>query len=413
MKTYLVGGAVRDQLLGYPVHERDWVVVGGTPNDLLSQGYQQVGRDFPVFLHPKTREEYALARTERKLGPGYYGFQCDCDPTVTLEEDLARRDLTINAMAMDTSGQLIDPYHGLQDLETKKLRHVSQAFVEDPVRVLRVARFAARYHHLGFTIANETRALMYAMVRQGELEHLVPERVWQEWHGSLHEQNPELFISTLRACDALRVILPELDRLFGMPNPRTQHPEVDTGIHTLMALKQAVTLTKDPLVRFATLLHDVGKACTNMTQWPLQQDHDVLGLPVIDAMCQRLRIPANYRKFAWLVAKFHLIIHQIRTLDANTLVSVLEHTDAFRRPQLFHNMLMVCEADSRGRPGDRVYSQTSLWHHVLTECGNISVKSLMKQGLIEPGSKGDVIKSSLHQHRVARVELIIQEHYEK
>ncbi len=403
MKVYLVGGAVRDQLLGYPVNERDWVVVGETPQTLLNQGYQQVGRDFPVFLHPDTREEYALARTERKSAPGYYGFICDFNPGVTLNDDLARRDLTINAIAMDADGQLIDPYHGMDDLRAKVLRHVSPAFVEDPVRVLRVARFIARYHHLGFTLANETRVLMYTMVRNGELAHLVAERVWQELLGSLQEKNPELFICTLRACDALRVVLPELERLFGAPNPRRYHPEVDSGVHTLLALSQAVQLSDDPMVRFATLVHDLGKARTPISAWPSQRGHEELGLPMIDALCQRLRIPVNYRKFALMVSRFHLNIHRLRELRADTIVHIFERTDAFRRPQLFEKLLTVCEADARGRTLKTDYQQAQRWLHLLSECRKVTVKSLIEQGLIGQQSEGEAIKLSLHQHRVTCV----------
>lgn len=407
MKVYLVGGAVRDQLLGYPVHERDWVVVGETPERLLEQGFQQVGRDFPVFLHPKTREEYALARTERKSAPGYYGFTCDFKSDVTLKDDLARRDLTINAMAMDADGHLIDPYHGSDDLRAKLLRHVSPAFVDDPVRVLRVARFIARYHHLGFTLANETRVLMYTMVRNGELAHLVAERVWQELLGSLHEKNPEMFIYTLRSCDALRVVLPELECLFGVPNPRLEHPEVDSGVHTLLALSQAVALSDDPMIRFATLVHDLGKGCTPITAWPALRGHDQLGLPVIEALCQRLRVPANYRKFALMVSRFHLMIHRVSELRADTIVNILERTDAFRRPQLFEKLVTVCESDSRGRALKTDYQQTKVWLHLLSECCKVSAKSLIEKGLIERQSEGEAIKLSLHQHRVGRVKHIL------
>ena len=349
MKTYLVGGAVRDQLLGYPIKERDWVVVGATPEILLAQGFQQVGKDFPVFLHPISREEYALARTERKHAPGYYGFQCNFNPEVSLEEDLARRDLTINAMAMNDDGQLIDPYNGLSDLNKKILRHVSNAFIDDPVRVLRVARFAARYYHLGFRLAKETRFLMYKMVQNGELMHLVAERVWQEWQRSLEEKNPEIFIYTLRSCGALRVILPELDRLFGVPSWRRYHNEIDTGVHTLMALCQAVTLSNDPVVRFASIMHDLGKGVTPMQGWPAQHGHEELGVDVILHLCKRLRVPDKYKQLAILVSRYHLNIHRLETLRSDTIVTILERADAFRRPILFENLLLACEADSKGR----------------------------------------------------------------
>lgn len=402
MKIYLVGGAVRDQLLDYPVKEHDWVVVGATPMQMIEQGYQQVGRDFPVFLHPQTHEEYALARTERKMGPGYYGFDCDFNPKVSLEDDLARRDLTINAMARDNKGRLIDPYHGQEDLQAKLLRHVSPAFVEDPVRVLRVARFAARYAHLGFKLADETRQLMYAMVKRGELQHLVAERVWQEFFRSLQEQNPELFISTLRSCGALQVVLPEIDALFGVPNPSHYHPEIDSGIHTVMVLCAAAALTYDPMLRFAALTHDLGKACTPMGEWPSHHGHEERGLAVIDKLCQRLRIPVDYRKFALMVARFHLKIHRLYELRANTIVHTLEQTDAFRRRPLFEKLLVVCEADAQGTGRQIDYKQARDWIKILNECEKITAQSLINQGL-----KGEAIKLGLHQRRIACVEPII------
>lgn len=402
MKVYLVGGAVRDQLLGYPIKERDWVVVGATPKQMEQQGFQQVGRDFPVFLHPRTKEEYALARTERKSAPGYYGFTCDFNSSVTLEEDLRRRDLTINAMALDEKGQLIDPYNGQADLHAKILRHVSEAFIEDPVRVLRIARFAARYQHLGFKLADETRLLMHAMVRRGELNYLVAERVWQEWQRSLDEKNPETFITTLRACGALKVVLPEIDALFGIPNTRYYHSEVDSGIHSLMVLQAAVELSADPMIRFAALVHDLGKAATPMNEWPKHHGHEERGVVIIDKLCQRLRIPADYRKFAMTVSRFHLNIHRLFELRAGTVVKIFERTDAFRRPQLFANLLLVCEADAQGC-GKRVdYKQAALWSTLQEECAKISAKQL-----IEAGHQGEAIKEHLHQQRVACVDRIL------
>ncbi|MBA2709928.1 MAG: multifunctional CCA addition/repair protein [Tatlockia sp.] len=402
MKIYLVGGAVRDKLLGYPVQERDWVVVGATPEQLLKQGYQQVGRDFPVFLHPKTKEEYALARTERKSAPGYYGFQCDFNQNISLEDDLLRRDLTINAMAEDEKGQLIDPYNGYLDLQSKILRHVSPAFSEDPVRVLRIARFAARYHHLGFTLADETRALMYKMVKQGELEHLVSERVWQEWQRSLEEKNPEIFIHILRSCGALTIILPEIDLLFGIPNPPNHHPEIDSGVHSLLVLQAAAEISKDPMVRFAALVHDLGKAATPSFKWPKHYGHEELGVPIIESLCKRLRIPADYRKFAVLVSRFHLNIHRLFELKATTIVKILDQTDAFRRPALFEKLLLACEADSQGRGKKIDYQQASQWLYVQRECAKVSA-----QILIEQGYQGEAIKEALHQRRVACVQLIL------
>ncbi|WP_028388665.1 multifunctional CCA addition/repair protein [Legionella fairfieldensis] len=401
MKVYLVGGAVRDQLLGYPVKEKDWVVVGATLKQMRDQGYRQVGRDFPVFLHPKTQEEYALARTERKSAPGYYGFVCDYDPHVTLEDDLKRRDLTINAIAMDEQGQLIDPYQGQMDLQKKILRHVSSSFVEDPVRVLRVARFAARYHHLGFKVADETRSLMYNMVRHGELAHLVAERVWQEWQRSLTEKNPEVFISTLRMCDALKIVLPEMDALFGVPNSRRYHPEVDSGIHSLLALQAATRLSDDPMVRFAALLHDLGKAATPMQEWPKHHGHEERGITIIENLSERLRVPSEYRKFAVMVSRYHLIIHRLFELRPNTIVKTLERTDAFRRPELFEKLLLVCESDAQGCGRKIEYKQASNWRYIVTECAKVSAQQVMKQGF-----QGKAIKEALHQWRVACVNLI-------
>lgn len=401
MKVYLVGGAVRDQLLRYPVKERDWVVVGSTPENMMSQGYLQVGRDFPVFLHPKTREEYALARTERKSAPGYYGFDCDYNE-VTLEEDLLRRDLTINAMAMDDEGQLIDPFQGQQDLKNKILRHVSPAFGEDPVRVLRIARFAARYHHLGFQVADETRSLMYSMVKKGELNHLVPERVWQECQRSLLEKNPEVFFSVLRSCGALSIVFPEIEALFGVPNSRHYHPEVDSGIHTMMVLEAAAILSTDSCLRFAALTHDLGKALTPIKDWPKHHCHEERGLPVIRSLCQRLRIPVDHMELALLGSRFHLNIHRLFELRAGTIVKILEQTDAFRRPARFADLLLICEADARGAGLVTAYNQAAKWQKILTECLKISAQTLIGQGCT-----GSAIKEGLQKHRIACVQALI------
>lgn len=403
MKVYLVGGAVRDQLLHLPVKERDWVVVGSTPEELFQKKFKQVGRDFPVFLHPKTNEEYALARTERKLGSGYYGFSCHFDKTVTLEDDLARRDLTINAMAMDEQGQIIDPYGGQKDIENKILRHVSSAFIEDPVRVLRVARFAARFHYLGFKVANETRMLMYSMVKRGELAHLVAERVWQEWQQSLKEQNPEQFITTLRSCDALRVLLPEIDSLFGIPNPYRYHREVDSGIHTLFVLQAATVLTVDPVIRFAALVHDLGKGLSPMNNWPSHHGHEELGVDLIESLSSRLCIPNNYRALAKMTSRFHLNIHRLFELKATTVVKIFEQSDAFRRPQLFYNMLIACQSDAEGCGQVINYRQRKLWNYLLAECAKVNTQTILAKGY-----QGDAIKNALHQKRVACVELLLK-----
>ncbi len=401
MKIYLVGGAVRDRLLSYPVHEKDWVVVGATDDELIKQGYRRVGKDFPVFLHPQTQEEYALARKERKSGQGYYGFDCEFSPEVTLEEDLLRRDLTINAMAMDENGDIIDPYHGQQDLKNKLLRHVSPAFAEDPVRVLRLARFAARYHHLGFRVADETRQLMYQMVQQGELHHLVAERVWQEWQKSLTEKNPEQFIDVLRSCGALSVVLPEIDALFGVPNPRHYHPEIDSGIHTLMVLQQASAMTEEPDTRFAALVHDLGKAITPLGEWPRHRGHDKTGLPVIEQLCLRLRIPASYRKLALKVCELHLNLHRIFELKAATIVRTLEQMDAFRRPEQFDKILIAVESDAKGVAAKKDYPQADAWRFVQLECAKITSKAIVEQGY-----EGEAVKEQLTLRRLACVKLI-------
>lgn len=398
MKVYLVGGAVRDSLLGLPSQEKDWVVVGATAQQMQALHYKKVGKDFPVFLHPKTQEEYALARTERKSAPGYYGFQCDFSPEVTLEEDLARRDLTINAMAMDESGLIIDPYDGQADLKARVLRHVSPAFIEDPVRVLRVARFAARYHHLGFRVADETRQLMYQMVKAGELNHLVPERVWQEWYKSLQEKNPEVFISVLRSCGALAVILPELDALFGVPNPQKYHPEIDSGVHCLQVLERAAGLSELPAVRFAALIHDLGKALTPQGMWPKHHGHDESGVPVIEALCKRLHVPNEFRQLAVASSRHHLNIHRAFELRAKTIVKMLEQTDAFRRPELFAQLLLVSQADA-----EREYPQKAFWEEALLLCNQVAVKPILDMGFT-----GQAIKDKLHQQRVACIEPFIK-----
>jgi tRNA nucleotidyltransferase (CCA-adding enzyme) len=395
MKVYLVGGAVRDQLLGYPVKERDWVVVGGTPERLLQQGFSQVGKDFPVFLHPKTREEYALARTERKSSVGYYGFTCDFNPEVSLEEDLMRRDLTINAMAMDEDGTLIDPYHGLEDLNARIFRHVSNAFIEDPVRVLRIARFAARYHHLGFKLAEETHALILEMVRRGELSHLVPERVWQEFCRSLVEKNPEQFVTVLRSSGALRVVLPELDALFGIPNSPEVFVAVDSGLQALFALQKTARLTDSSIMRFAALLHNIGNCDTPIANWPIHQPSAEQVRIRIEKMGNRLRIPNEYCHLACITAQFYREIQRLQELDAEAIVQLLEHCDAFRRPQFVEQLVFISDAIAH------LSSQRHAieWQHIRENCGKISTKSL-----IDEGYQGVAIKNGLHQKRVHNVE---------
>jgi tRNA nucleotidyltransferase (CCA-adding enzyme) len=349
MKVYLVGGAVRDRLLGRPVRERDYVVVGATPEELLARGFQQVGRDFPVFLHPETKDEYALARTERKTAPGYRGFAVHADPGVTLEEDLRRRDLTINALAQDEDGQLIDYYGGLQDLEDRVLRHVSEAFAEDPVRILRAARFAARYADLGFTLADETLALMRGMTAAGEVDHLVPERVWQELAGALGEARPSRFFEVLRACGALARLFPELDRLYGIPQPARWHPEIDTGIHVMMVVDMAARLSADVAVRFAALTHDLGKGTTPREILPSHRGHEERSVDLIDDLCERFRVPTRHRDLALITARWHGRVHKVEELPAEAVLELIEAADGLRRPERFEQMLIACEADFRGR----------------------------------------------------------------
>jgi tRNA nucleotidyltransferase (CCA-adding enzyme) len=351
MQVYLVGGAVRDALLGLPVKERDWVVVGSTRDELLGLKYREVGRDFPVFLHPDSHEEYALARLERKVSPGYRGFAVEFGPQVSLEEDLARRDLTINAIAKAEDGSLLDPYNGRRDLQARVLRHVSPAFIEDPVRILRVARFAARFASLGFHVAPETMALMQAMVERGEVNALVAERVWQETEKALQEPGASVFFKVLRECGALKVIYPEIDALFGVPQPEKWHPEIDTGVHTLMVLDQAVRLSTNVTVRFAALVHDLGKAATPQAEWPGHTGHEERSVALIEALSERLRLPNEYRDLSVIVARYHGNVHRAFELRPKTILGILEKTDAFRRPERFAQALLACEADSRGRLG--------------------------------------------------------------
>jgi tRNA nucleotidyltransferase (CCA-adding enzyme) len=364
MQVYLVGGAVRDALLGLPVKERDWVVVGSTREELLRLNYREVGRDFPVFLHPGTQEEYALARLERKVAPGYRGFTVEFGPGVTLEEDLGRRDLTINAIAQSPDGALIDPYGGKRDLDARLLRHVSEAFVEDPVRVLRVARFAARLAPLGFKVAPETLALMRSMVERQEVAALVAERVWQESEKALRESTASEFFRVLRVCGALKSIYPEIDALFGVPQPAQWHPEIDTGLHTLMVLDQAALLSADTTVRFAALVHDLGKGSTPRAEWPGHRGHEERSVALIEALAERLRIPNDYRELALIVARYHGVVHRAFELRANTILEFMERADAFRRPERFAQALLACEADSRGRTGleTRPYPQREYLH---------------------------------------------------
>ncbi len=378
MQVYLVGGAVRDAQLGIPRKERDWCVVGASPTELEALGYRRVGKEFPVFLHPETREEYALARTERKTAPGYRGFDFDCSADVTIEDDLRRRDLTINAMAEDAEGRLIDPWGGLADIENRVLRHVSGAFVEDPVRVLRVARFAARFAPLGFTIAEETLALMRRMVDEGEVDALVPDRVWKETALALAGRHARVFFEVLRECGALRILYPEVHALFGVPQPKEWHPEIDTGVHVMMVLDQAEKISDDLEVRFAALVHDLGKGTTPQRQLPGHRGHEKRGCKLIRAMSERLPVPKACRDLGLLAAEFHTHVHRALQLRPKTVVKVLERTDAFRRPERFGQFLLVCEADARGRAGleERRYDQAAFFRGAFEAAASIDAAAI-------------------------------------
>lgn len=383
MQVYLVGGAVRDRLLGRPVRERDWVVVGAEPSELIARGFTPVGREFPVFLHPETREEYALARLERKVAPGYRGFTTQFSPDVTLEEDLRRRDLTINALAESETGDIIDPYGGRRDLEARILRHVSDAFVEDPVRILRLARFAARFAPLGFRVAEDTMALMERMVASGEVDALVPERVWQETERALGEAQPETFFEVLRACGALSVIFPEVAALFGVPQPAQWHPEIDTGAHIMLALRWAARAGASTTVRFAVLTHDLGKGRTPPEEWPSHHGHEEAGVPLVESLCARLKVPTSYRELAVLASRHHLLVHRAAELRPATTLKLLEAVDAFRRPDRFEELLAACEADARGRAGleDRPYPQADLLRHARAAAAVATLDEQERQGL--------------------------------
>jgi tRNA nucleotidyltransferase (CCA-adding enzyme) len=403
MRVYLVGGAVRDRLLGIPVHERDWVVVGATPEELQRQGYQPVGREFPVFLHPQTREEYALARLERKVAPGYRGFATQFSPDVTLEDDLRRRDLTINAMAESESGEIVDPYGGQADLGARVLRHVSQAFVEDPVRILRVGRFAARYADRGFRVADETLALMRRMTEAGEVRALVAERVWQETERALGEPRPEVFFETLRACGALAEIFPEIHALYGVPQPPRWHPEIDTGVHVMLALRYAAQRGASTAVRFAVLMHDLGKARTPRERWPSHHGHEELGVPLIEALCERLKVPNGHRELAILATRHHTRVHRALELKPATLLDLLEDCDAFRRPGRFAELLLACEADARGRTGreHEPYPQADYLSSALAAAAAVALDDEERRGLA-----GAAIGEEIRRRRLAAVSAV-------
>jgi tRNA nucleotidyltransferase (CCA-adding enzyme) len=403
MRVYLVGGAVRDRLLGLPVRERDWVVVGARPEDLEREGYLPVGREFPVFLHPTTHEEYALARLERKVAPGYHGFTTRFSPDVTLEEDLKRRDLTINAMAESDTGELIDPYGGQADLAARLLRHVSESFTEDPVRVLRTARFAARFAGRGFRIADETLALMRHMVSCGEVSALVPERVWQETERALAEEHPQVFFEALRACGALAVIFPEIDALYGVPQPPRWHPEIDTGVHVMLALGCAAKSGASTAVRFAVLVHDLGKARTPRELWPKHPGHEEAGVAAIEALAERLKVPGTHRELAILAAREHTLVHRALELRPETVLKLLQECDAFRRPERFAELLQACEADARGRAGLEAapYPQAACLKAALAAAAAVTLSEEERRGL-----KGSAIGEELRRRRLAAVSAV-------
>ncbi|CAG0940852.1 Multifunctional CCA protein [Gammaproteobacteria bacterium] len=406
MQTYLVGGAVRDRLLGLPVRERDWVVVGATPAELEAQGYRRVGASFPVFLHAVTGEEYALARTERKTGPGYRGFAIDADPGVTLEEDLRRRDLTINAMAEDPAGGIIDPYGGQADLAARQLRHVSDAFREDPVRILRVARFAARFAPLGFRVAPGTLQLMREMVAAGEAAALVPERVWQETERALSSARPDVFIATLKDCGALAVIFPEVAALWGVPQVADWHPEVDTGTHLLLALEQAARLSPRAEVRFAVLVHDLGKGTTPPAEWPRHIGHEERGVALVEALCRRLGAPNRFRELGCAMARWHGLCHRALELRPPTILRLLEGVDAWRRAGRFEDFLLACEADARGRSGraDTPYPQAALLRRCLQAAQAVDAASLVSAGLA-----AEALREALREARTRAIAACLQD----
>ena len=406
MKIYSVGGAVRDQLLGLPVADRDYVVIGATPEHMVAQGYKPVGKDFPVFLHPQTHEEYALARTERKTARGYHGFAFHAAPDVTLEQDLARRDLTINAIAQDEHGTLIDPHHGAADIQLRVLRHVSPAFAEDPVRILRLARFAARFASLGFTIADETLQLMRGMVANGEADALVAERVWQELSRGLMEANPSRLFETLRDCGALARVLPEVDALFGVPQTAAHHPEVDTFVHVMMVIDYAARQHYALDVRFAALTHDLGKGTTPRAEWPRHIAHEERSVGLVEKLCERLRVPAECRDLALVMAKQHGNIHRAAELRPATIVQILQSADAFRKPERFARLLQACESDSRGRLGfnERPYPQAERMAAALKAAAAVDSGAIAKQH-----SEPTRIKDAIHQARVAAVRAALHE----
>ncbi|MYB35581.1 MAG: multifunctional CCA addition/repair protein [Gammaproteobacteria bacterium] len=409
LEVYLVGGAVRDRLMGMNVEsDRDWMVAGSTPEQMVELGFRPIGSEFPVFLHPDTHEEYALARTERKTGRGYHGFTFNCDPQVSVEQDLGRRDLTMNAMAMDEKGNLIDPFGGATDIDNRIIRHVSEAFREDPVRILRAARFAARFHGRGFSVAEQTLIMMSEMVDNGEVDALVPERVWQELSNALAGPNIAEFILTLKRCKALKSLLPEIDRLFGIPQTAKYHPEIDTGIHVLMCLDAVEGITDDPMTRFAVLVHDLGKAETPTDILPSHHEHEINGLEPIAGLCERLKVPNNYRQFALMVCRHHLEAHRIARMKPGKVLNILEKLNAFRTPETITKFKQCCLADSRGRAGYENNDAPHLdlldeYYRIAISVDQVGIAEQVKSSAMPRTAMGDQIKKLIREERLQRI----------
>ena len=405
MQVYRVGGVIRDKLLGLPDRDTDWVVTGATPEEMIDAGFQPIGKDFPVFLHPQTKQEYALARTERKTSRGYAGFSFNTDPAITIEQDLARRDLTINAIAEDEHGNLIDPFNGQQDIKDRVIRHVSDAFVEDPLRVLRTARFAARFAELGFSIAAQTRELIAEIGQSGELDALVPERVWVEMHKALAENNPQVFFTSLRYCGVLKILFPEIDNLFGVPQTASYHPEVDTGIHVMMCLKKSAELGYTPDVRFAVLMHDLGKANTPQEILPGHRGHEQRGVKLAREFCQKWRVPKAITELALMTCEYHTHVHRMYEMKPSTLLRFFMQTDSFRRPERFNKMTQACIADARGRTNfeNDPYPQAAYADRLVKQLNELDLSPIL-----ETGKKGKQLGEAIYDFRLAYLTTIIE-----
>jgi len=409
LEVYLVGGAVRDRLIGLNTEsDRDWMVVGSSPEQMVELGFRPIGSDFPVFLHPYTHEQYALARTERKIGRGYHGFVFNCDPDVSVEEDLGRRDLTMNAIAEDKKGNLIDPFGGAADIENRIIRHASEAFREDPVRILRTARFAARFRGQGFSVAEQTLVMMSEMVDNGEVDALIPERIWQELVNALAGPNIAEFVLTLKRCKALKSLLPEIDKLFGIPQTAKYHPEIDTGIHILMCLDAVEKITDDPMTRFAVLVHDLGKAETPTDILPSHHEHEINGLGPIVGLCERLKVPVSYRQFALMVCRHHLEAHRIAKMKPGKVLSILEKINAFRSPETIKKFKQCCLADSRGRAGYENSDAPHLdlldeYYRVAISVDQAGIAAQVKSRTIPETAMGDQIKKKIREKRLQKI----------